>query len=42
MGHMEVMIALEEQYDVRPPLRLLQRATLVVYRLESTGAEKTK
>ena len=36
------LIALEEQYDVRPPLRLLQRATLVVYRLESTGAEKTK
>ena len=36
------LVALEEQYDVRPPLRLLQRATLVVYRLESTGAEKTQ
>jgi hypothetical protein len=28
------LIALEEQYDVRPPLRLLQSATLVVYKLE--------
>ena len=28
------LIALEEQYDVRPPLRLLQSATLVVYKVE--------
>ena len=27
------LITLEEQYDVRPPLRLLQGATLVVYKL---------
>ncbi len=32
------LVALEEEYDVRPPLRLLQDSTLVVYKWERSPA----